>query len=137
MDWKECIDSGVAKEIKPDEEMIASILSSADKRIKSVDLLKTDDITANSKLSLAYDALREVLEALAIKRGYKVYNHECYTCFLRELLGSSFEAEEFDSLRRTRNKINYYGKELSIEESDELVKKIKSLRNIIIKNYKL
>ena len=100
-------------------------------------MLKTDNITANSKLSLAYDALREVLEALAIKQGYKIYNHECYTCFLRELLGTRLEAEEFDSLRRTRNKINYYGKELSINESDELVKKIKSLRNAIIRNYKL
>ncbi len=137
MDWKECIGSGMAKEITPDKEMVNSLLSSADKRIKSVNLLKTDNITANSKLSLAYDALREVLEALAIKQGYKVYNHECYTCFLRELLKASFEAEEFDSLRRTRNKINYYGKELSINESDELVKKIKNLRNNIIRNYKL
>ncbi len=137
MDWKECIDSGMAKSIMPDKDMILSLLSSADKRIKSVDLLKTDNITANSKLSLAYDALREVLEALAIKQGYKIYNHECYTCFLRELLRASLEAEEFDSLRRTRNTINYYGKELSINESDELVKKIKSLRNAIIKNYKL
>ena len=65
MDWKECIDSGMAKSIMPDKDMILSLLSSADKRIKSVDLLKTDNITANSKLSLAYDALREVLEALS------------------------------------------------------------------------
>ncbi len=137
MDWQECIDSGMAKKINPDKEMVNSLLSSADKRIKSADLLKTDNITANSKLSLSYDALREVLEALAIKQGYKIYNHECYTCFLREILKASIEAEEFDSLRRIRNKINYYGKELSINESDELIKKIKSLRNIVIKKYKL
>ncbi len=133
MDWKGCVDSGMSKEVKPDKELIASLLSSADKRMKSVDLLKTDSVTANSKLSLAYDALREVLEALAIKHGYKIYNHECYTCFLKELLKSNFEAEEFDTLRRTRNKVNYYGKELSIEESNILVRKIKDLKNIIIK----
>lgn len=137
MDWRECVDSGMAKKVKPDKEMIAAILSSADKRMKSVDLLKTSSVTANSKLSLAYDALRETLEALAIKHGYKIYNHECYTCFLKELLGSDFEAEEFDALRRSRNKVNYYGKELSVGESDTLVRKIKELKNSIIGTYEL
>lgn len=134
MDWKECFDSSMVKEVKPDNEMIKALLSSADNKMKSVDMLKTDRVTANSKLALAYDALREALEALAIKHGYKIYNHECYTCFLKEVLKSSSEAEEFDSLRRTRNKVNYYGKELSIEESNILVKKIKDLKMAITRH---
>ncbi len=72
MDWKVCVDSGLAKKIKPDKDMVGALLSSADKRMRSVDMLKTDNVTANSKLSLAYDALREVLEALAIKHGNKI-----------------------------------------------------------------
>ena len=133
MGWEECVDSGMAKEVKLDKEMMAALLSSAAKRMKSVGLLKTGGVTANSKLSLACDALREVLEALAIKRGYKICNHECYTCFLDEMSKSDFEAEEFDTLRRTRNKVNYYGKELSVDESDTLVRKIKDLKNATIK----
>ena len=66
MDWKECFDSGMVKEVKPDKEMINALLYSADNRMKSVDMLETDNVTANSKLSLAYDALREEREALAI-----------------------------------------------------------------------
>ncbi len=134
MDWKECFDSGMVKEVKPDKEMINALLYSADNRMKSVDMLETDNVTANSKLSLAYDALREVIEALAIKHGYKIYNHECYTCFLREILKYDPEAEEFDTLRRTRNKVNYYGKELSVDESNLLIKKIKALKLFITKN---
>ena len=133
MDWNTCLDKGVAKEIKPDEEMANSILSSSDNKIKSADLLETSKITAGSKLSLAYDALRGVLEALAIKHGYKIYNHECYTCFLEEVLKADKEATEFDGLRRIRNKVNYYGQEISVDESNLLVERIKSLRKIIIK----
>lgn len=59
MDWKECFDSSMVKEVKPDNEMIKALLSSADNKMKSVDMLKTDRVTANSKLALAYDALRE------------------------------------------------------------------------------
>ncbi|MCL4391142.1 hypothetical protein M1112_00410 [Candidatus Parvarchaeota archaeon] len=133
MDWKACVDSGMAKRITPDKEMVAALLITADKRMKSVDMLKTNSVTANSKVSLAYDALREVLEALAIKYGYKIYNHECYTCFLKEVLRQNQIAEEFDIFRKARNRINYYGNELSIEEADILIRKIKDLNNIIVK----
>jgi len=80
------------------------------------------------------ESLRELLEALAIKNGFKIYNHECYCAFLKEILKDEELAALFDKFRRIRNKINYYGKDLSPKEAEafkteieELVEKLKKL----------
>ena len=91
-----------------------------------------DDVTAESKLSLAYDSLREILEALSLENGYKIYNHECYTAFLKEILKESGKGDDFDDIRKIRNAINYYGKEVSVEEAETIIKKILLLRNSVI-----
>ena len=86
MDWKECCNKRIVKEIKKDDELIKSLINISKNKLESENKLSMSDITAASKLSLAYDSLRELLEALAIKHGYKIYNHECYTAFLKEIL---------------------------------------------------
>lgn len=89
------------------------------------------EITSSSKISLLYDSLRELLEALAIKNGYKIYNHECYTYFLKEIMHEGSKGDEFDGLRKIRNNINYYGKELSLDESKDILERMKRLRGDI------
>ena len=79
------------------------------------------------KISLLYDALREYLECAALEKGYKIYNHECYTAFLREIMEMSREADIFDELRKARNAINYYGREVDKEEGEEIIKRLKIL----------
>ncbi len=37
-------------------------------------------------------------------------------------------AEEFDALRIIRNDLNYYGKEISIKEAKEVLKRLEQLR---------
>ncbi len=132
MDWSECLGSSVAKKVAPDNEMVKSLILSANNKLKTAESIETNEITAGSKLSLAYDSLRETLEALAIKTGYKIYNHECYTCFIREIMHKTEEAQGFDRLRRIRNKVNYYGQSLSVDEITSLIKEIKDLRKIVI-----
>ena len=129
MDWKECIKKKIAKEIKTDADLIKSLVKTSNNKIQSEEKLNLDDSTSGSKISLAYDSLRELLEVLAIKKGYKIYNHECYTYFLKEILNESIKGDEFDELRRIRNSINYYGKDVSISESREILQRIKNLRN--------
>src|SRR3989338_3792090 len=92
-----------------------------------------DDITAISKISLAYDSLRELLEALALERGYKIYNHECYTAFLKEVIEKSNVGEEFDEIRQIRNAVNYYGKRLLPEDAHKLIEKIKEIRGTVLR----
>ena len=132
MDWKECCDKKTAKPINPDEDLINSLKKTSENKIKSSDELMMNEINTGSKVSLAYDSLRELLEALSIKNSYKIYNHECYTYFLKEIIKESEKGDEFDRIRIERNAINYYGKEISIEEAKSLIKLIKELRIFVV-----
>ena len=78
-----------------------------------------------------YEALREIIEALASKEGYKVYSHEAFTAYFKQLKDYEF-AEKFDRFRKIRNAANYYGKPVDIGEAKAsaveimvLIKKIK------------
>ena len=75
---------------------------------------------------MQYDCLRILLEKIALQHNFKIYNHECYTSFLKEVLNESRLGDEFDKFRRIRNAINYYGKELSDDEAKEIIIKMKS-----------
>ena len=132
MDWEECIKKRIVKDIKIDKDLIEALIKSSNNKLESENKLLMADVTASSKLSLAYESLRELLEATAIKKGYKIYNHECYAAFLKEIIGESNKGDEFDDIRRIRNAVNYYGKDISIPEADEFINKIKALRNFIL-----
>ena len=131
MDWQECINKRIVKNVSIDEELIKSLIISSKNKLESESQLSMTETTASSKLSLAYDSLRELLEALALKNKYKIYNHECYTAFLKEILSQSGKGDEFDEIRKIRNDVNYYGKDISIKEVNAIIKRIKSLRIFI------
>jgi len=128
MDWEECCNKRIAKKVEPDIYLIKSLTKSSKNKFESESKLEMSDITASSKLSLAYDSLRELLEALALKNGFKIYNHECYSAFLKEIMSKSDKATEFDEIRKIRNDVNYYGREISADESEKIVQEIKRLR---------
>ncbi|MBI4143472.1 hypothetical protein HY487_01155 [Candidatus Woesearchaeota archaeon] len=111
----------LVKRISIDNNLIKSLILSSAKKSKSQKRLELDDETAGSKVSLAYDALRELLEALAISKGYKIYNHECYTAFFKQVMNESELGDRFDKFRKIRNDINYYGKDISAAEAKPLI----------------
>ena len=121
MDLLECKRKSLVKEVKADKNLIRSLIQSSSKRMKTQELLALTPITASSKISLTYEALRELLEALGISKGYKIYNHECYSAFLKEVLKESRLGSEFNKFRKIRNAINYYGKDISISETKHLL----------------
>ena len=126
MDWIACRkNKNLVKEVSLDRNLINSLLKSSSNKEYSQRMLIMDSNTASSKVSLAYDALRELLEATALIKGYKIYNHECYTCFLKEELGQSSLGDELDKFRRIRNSINYYGKDISPEEAQPILDRMK------------
>ena len=125
MDWQECLKSRTAKEVKLDYNKIKSAREVAKVKIESADALP--EHLYIGKITLLYDALREYLECIALEKGYKVYNHECYTAFLKEILGLSREGDIFDWLRKIRNGINYYGKMPKPEEAKKILAKLKHL----------
>jgi len=134
-DWKDCIKDCEVKQISPDIEMASSLLKISNNKLISAKELKLREETSSSKISLNYDSVRELLEAIALINGYKIYNHVCYVSFLKEVLNLSELADEFNSLRIIRNDINYYGKEISIEEAEDVIKRLINLHKELI-NYK-
>jgi uncharacterized protein (UPF0332 family) len=131
MDWEECFKKRIVKEIKRDTDLIKSLIENSRNKLESSNELKMNEITAISKFSLAYDSLREILEALSIEKGYKIYNYECFTAFLKEILNEKEKGNNFDEIRKIRNDVNYYGKQITIEEAEEIIDKIKNLRQEI------
>lgn len=135
MDWKECKIKGFVKEAKQDAGLIESLISQSQKKLITDKFSPLNKDTASTKLCNNYDSLREVLEAIAIKKGYKIYNHDCFSGFLKEVLGLQEESFEFDNFRRLRNAINYYGKDIDLNDAKILITKILRLRSKLIKEY--
>ena len=72
MDWKECKDKKFVKNIHGDNNLIISLLKSSKNKLESNLKLVLDQTTASTKVSIIYESLRELLEALAIKKGFKI-----------------------------------------------------------------
>ncbi|MBS3117097.1 hypothetical protein J4421_05890 [Candidatus Woesearchaeota archaeon] len=134
MDWKAGVKTRTAKEAKQDLNLIQSTKEIADIKITSANFLPKELFIG--KITLLYDALREYLESIALTHGYKIYNHECYTPFLKEVLHLPREADLFDKLRKVRNAINYYGRKVSKEEAENILKDLVYLIGIFKKKLK-
>ena len=132
MNWEECRIKNFVKETKTDEQLINSLLHQSTKKLITDKFSPLNKDTASTKFSNNYDSLREVLEALAIRRGFKIYNHDCFSGFLKEIMKLEKESFDFDKLRRIRNSINYYGKDVSLEEAEKLINEINILREKLI-----
>lgn len=130
MDWQECLDNKLVKNLRTDKELIESLIIISRNKAISASRLKLDEISATSIIVLYYDSLRELLEALALSRGFKIYNHECYTSFLKDILGEKEISLLYDNIRKIRNSINYYGRKLSLEEAETIIFDIKKLIEI-------
>lgn len=135
MDWKECNDKKLVKPAKIDKNLINSLIKSSKNKMDSANSMNLNEVTTSSKISLIYDSLREILEALALKEGFKIYNHECFCSFLMEICKEEKFSREFNEFRKIRNQINYYAKEVSIEEAQIFIKEMIELKEKILKNY--
>ncbi len=123
MDLENCKKRGLVKEVNVDLNRMKSLLKVAKNKEKASDILPEEFL--ESKISLLYDALRMILEYLALKENFKIYNHECYVSFLKEVLNESRLGDKFDDFRKIRNSINYYGKELDNDEAREILLQMK------------
>jgi len=134
MDLDECFKKGLIKITKVDEELIQSLVEMSDIKEKTVKTANIDKVNISAYVSLAYDSLREMLEAFCVLKGYKVLSHVC----IGELLKKDFDADEyneFDRMRWVRNSINYYGIKVEFEQGKDLIKKIFSIRKSIFEKY--
>jgi uncharacterized protein (UPF0332 family) len=131
MDWRECWEKKIVRDVKIDEPLINSLIKTTEDKMKTEERIRIDEITSSSKISLIYDSLRELIEALSLKKGFKIYNHECYVSFFKEIIKKPEIGEEFDKIRKLRNSINYYGKKISVKDAKKSIRIIKEIRKKI------
>jgi uncharacterized protein (UPF0332 family) len=128
MDLDDCYEKGMIKKCKTDEHLISSLIEISDIKKITIDEAKLNDVNISVYLPIAYDSLREILEAICISKGYKVLSHKCIGELFKKLI-DLFEYDFFDRIRYIRNGINYYGTKVDFEQGKELIEKIFSYRN--------
>ena len=84
MDLDECFRKGFIKKTRVDKELAESLVEMSGIKESAVNTARIDDINISAYVSLAYDSLREILEALCILKGYKVLSHICIGELLRK-----------------------------------------------------
>ncbi len=133
MDLSECERKEFIKKAKPSISLVKSLIEVSKAKETALKSAKIDEITVNAYIPMAYDALREILEALCTLYGYKVTNHVCLGELLRKL-EPDFDYSNFDRFRYIRNSINYYGKRVGLIEGKDVIHKMLQMRkNSLIK----
>jgi len=134
MEIEECIKKGFIKKTKVDKNLMKSLLEMSDVKEITVKNAKIDEINVSVYVSVAYDALREVLESISISKGYKILSHVCMAEMLKKLL-KDFDYNEFDRIRWTRNSINYYGTKIDLNQGKKIIKKIFQIKKYMLNKY--
>jgi|SRR3972149_7447852 len=133
--FEDYIKSGEVRIQEKNKILASALIKSAEKNIRFVGKLEINDENAEHIASDVYDIIREHIEAKLSLEGYKSYSHEATLHFLARFKEfTEPEIEFLDNLRRTRNGIKYYGKQLNSEEAkiilsflDRILPKLKKL----------
>jgi uncharacterized protein (UPF0332 family) len=134
MDLEECRKKGFIKKTKINTGLIKSLIEMSYVNEKTVKDASISKFNIPSYVVLAYESLREVLEAISISKGYKVLSHSCLGELLRTLI-KDFDFNEFDRLRYARNGVNYYGVKVELEQGKQLIDKAFNMKNNLLKRY--
>ncbi len=137
MNLNDFIEKGQVKKADKDISLAKSLVSTAENDLIFLKNSEINKYSARKIMTGYYDILRSILEAISILNGYKIYSHEAFTYFLKQI-NENLIANKFDRLRKIRNGINYYGKDISIEEvkenTKEIIKLITELKNKYFKD---
>lgn len=123
MDLDECKRKGIIRKVAVNKNRAMSIIEISSIKSKTVMSADINEENIIAFLPMAYDSLREMLEAYGFLQGYNVSNHECLGRLIKELL-PEFDGIAFDRFRFVRNSINYYGEKINLEEGKILIEKM-------------
>ena len=134
MKFEDFFKQGKARKTSRDVQLVKSLLESSDNDLEFLKGLKIDGLSSRKIFSCYYDVLRSVLEAVSLLDGYKIYSHEAFTYYLAEK-GEDELSQKFDRFRKIRNRVNYYGKSISVNEvkeyKREIIELVKRFKQII------
>lgn len=134
MKLNDFIKKGDVRKASKDISLAKSLVETANIDMKFLQNLEINENSARKIMTNYYDVLRSILEAISTLDGYKIYSHEAFNYFLKEK-NENLIANKFDRFRKIRNGINYYGKNISVEEVKEHVSEITGLINTLKTKY--
>lgn len=134
MKFNDFINKGIVKKISKDIFLAKTILKTSKKDMAFLNSIQLNEESSRKLTTNYYDCLRSIIEAIAYKEGFKVYSHEALTYFLKEI-NEELISIKFDRLRKIRNSINYYGEDISINETKDNIFEIKAIIDTLIKKY--
>jgi uncharacterized protein (UPF0332 family) len=123
MDLGDCKRKGFIKKTRINPSLARSLINMSNMKEKVVKGITLNQSNVSAFLPMAYDSLREVLEAICIMHGHKVTSHVCVEKYL-ESVYPKISFIDFDRFRYVRNSINYYGEMVEFEQGREIIKKI-------------
>ena len=124
------------KKQTPDKNQAQALARESNERLQ---LAKSINKAQKPKYVLenAYEAIRELIDAILAGEGYKSYSHEASVAYLHNLGFSITDIMQMDRLRKRRNGIKYYGEDAAQEEADEALKIASDLTLKLLKKLQL
>lgn len=119
--FEECVQQGMVQRRKPNVARAESICEGVEKRRKFLEkYVPLNEETIIQSIEERYDIIRELLEAILCKKGFKSYSHEAVIAYF-PLCGYTHEQTKFlDTLREIRNGTKYYGKTVPLEYAERV-----------------
>lgn len=128
------VGNNAVKKQAPDNNLARA---SARDGIDRLSLAKSIFLSQKPKYALenAYEAVREVIDAVLYLKGYKSYSHEASVAYLLKMGFSISDAKAVDRLRQKRNGIKYYGEISTKDDAAEALKTAeKIMKRLLAKN---
>lgn len=135
MEFEDFIKRGVVRRGEKDNALAKSIIKTSHHDLKYLNTLGINELSARTLMCNYYDVLRAFIESISALDGFKVYSHEAYTYYLKEVKNEEQLSLKFDRFRKIRNKLTYYGKSISAEEAAPNIEEIKSVIKQLKKKY--
>jgi len=110
----------VVKKISSDPSLANFLLADAKERFSQSIKLKLKEFN-KIIFENVYDSLRNILDALLAINGFKSYSHEASIAFLQKFNIEESIILELDNFRYQRNSSKYYGKNISLESTTEII----------------
>jgi len=119
-DFKFYLETGEVKRVSVNSAIAQSLRKDIVERAGKI-LLLDKNTFAKLIFEQIYDCLREAADTILALDGYKSYSHEASISYLTKFKFSYGFIQEFDSFRFRRNGSKYYGKEIEINDSEQII----------------
>lgn len=135
MDWDYCKRNFI-KNVSIDHEKIASIIETAESRLRYIKQTKVNKNNVSFVVEGYYEVIKELLVALLLSHGLRSKNHQCLISFLyNKFEGHDVEVNLISQMSFLRNRLDYYGENIDLgfyeKNKNEFGKIIKLLKELI------